>query len=82
MCYLIHVMDASFYSWRNKGLEENYCRNPDNMPGGPWCLSTDPEKTWEYCLEKCDKGKENGCFTTFQMQQYKKKLLYQVLYHL
>ncbi|CAB1342915.1 unnamed protein product [Coregonus sp. 'balchen'] len=31
-----------------KGLELNYCRNPDNEKM-PWCFTTDPETRWEYC---------------------------------
>uniref|UniRef100_A0A8D0EAB2 Plasminogen n=1 Tax=Salvator merianae TaxID=96440 RepID=A0A8D0EAB2_SALMN len=31
-----------------KGLEENYCRNPDGETT-PWCYTTDPQKRWEYC---------------------------------
>uniref|UniRef100_A0A672HQU1 Plasminogen n=1 Tax=Salarias fasciatus TaxID=181472 RepID=A0A672HQU1_SALFA len=31
-----------------KGLENNYCRNPDNERM-PWCYTTDPETRWEYC---------------------------------
>ena len=30
-------------------LVENYCRNPDNEPGGAWCYTTDENKRWEYC---------------------------------
>uniref|UniRef100_A0A4W5N253 Plasminogen n=1 Tax=Hucho hucho TaxID=62062 RepID=A0A4W5N253_9TELE len=31
-----------------KGLELNYCRNPDHEKM-PWCFTTDPETRWEYC---------------------------------
>ncbi|XP_051511661.1 plasminogen isoform X1 [Myxocyprinus asiaticus] len=31
-----------------KGLEGNYCRNPDDERS-PWCYTTDPETRWEYC---------------------------------
>ncbi|XP_076109140.1 uncharacterized protein LOC143077984 [Mytilus galloprovincialis] len=31
------------------GDQENYCRNPDNTSGGPWCYTMDPAIRWEYC---------------------------------
>ena len=32
----------------------NYCRNPDNRDGGPWCY-TDTSGSWESCdLPKCE----------------------------
>uniref|UniRef100_W5NFF8 Plasminogen n=1 Tax=Lepisosteus oculatus TaxID=7918 RepID=W5NFF8_LEPOC len=31
-----------------KGLELNYCRNPDSERM-PWCYTTDPNTRWEYC---------------------------------
>ncbi|NXX75205.1 PLMN protein, partial [Urocolius indicus] len=35
-------------------LRENYCRNPDG-DNSPWCFTTDPSTTWEYCnLRRCD----------------------------
>ncbi|XP_072299407.1 plasminogen [Eucyclogobius newberryi] len=31
-----------------KGLDNNYCRNPDNERQ-PWCYTSDPKTRWEYC---------------------------------
>lgn len=31
-----------------KGLDNNYCRNPDNERQ-PWCYTTDSNTRWEYC---------------------------------
>ncbi|CAM9122734.1 unnamed protein product, partial [Lampetra fluviatilis] len=39
-----------------KGLEANYCRNPDGEKL-PWCYTTDPERRWEYCdVPSCTGG--------------------------
>lgn len=36
------------------GDQQNYCRNPDREPNGPWCYTTDPKQRWEYCdIPKC-----------------------------
>ncbi|NXQ94582.1 PLMN protein, partial [Sagittarius serpentarius] len=37
----------------NADLRDNYCRNPDG-DNSPWCFTTDPSVTWEYCsLKRC-----------------------------
>ena len=38
------------------GDAENFCRNPNNRPLGPWCFtSLDAQKEWEYCnIPYCD----------------------------
>jgi hypothetical protein len=49
---------------RDNSLEEanNYCRNPDAEPKGPWCYTTDPAKRWELCnVQKCPQAE--SCFT-------------------
>ena len=34
----------------------NYCRNPDNDPNGPWCYTTDRNKRYDYCdIPTCKK---------------------------
>lgn len=38
-----------------EGLEENYCRNPDNDEKGPWCYTTDPATRFDYCdIPECE----------------------------
>lgn len=38
-----------------EGLEENYCRNPDNDEKGPWCYTTDPNQRFDYCsIPQCE----------------------------
>ncbi|MFT7799312.1 hepatocyte growth factor isoform X2 [Arapaima gigas] len=43
--------DHNFLPVRNKrkDLQDNYCRNPDNEPTGPWCFTTDPEVRHQSC---------------------------------
>uniref|UniRef100_A0A3Q2L7R0 Plasminogen n=1 Tax=Equus caballus TaxID=9796 RepID=A0A3Q2L7R0_HORSE len=39
----------------SEGLEENYCRNPDNDEKGPWCYTTDPGTRFDYCdIPECE----------------------------
>lgn len=38
----------------DKGLDDNYCRNPDGRHR-PWCFTTDPLMPWDYChIKACD----------------------------
>jgi hypothetical protein len=41
----------------NKGLDANYCRNPDHDPRGPWCVYWAPvelKKKFSFCdIPKC-----------------------------
>ncbi|KAM6936841.1 hepatocyte growth factor [Xenentodon cancila] len=44
-----HLFHAKRYP--RKGLDDNYCRNPDGRHR-PWCFTTDPSTPWEYCSIK------------------------------
>uniref|UniRef100_A0A4W3H461 Kringle domain-containing protein n=1 Tax=Callorhinchus milii TaxID=7868 RepID=A0A4W3H461_CALMI len=37
-----------YKDYPNKGLIENYCRNPGDGEA-PWCYTMDPDVRWEYC---------------------------------
>lgn len=46
---------------RNKDLQENYCRNPADDEGGPWCFTMDPKIRLESCaIPQCS---EVECMT-------------------
>ncbi|XP_074658654.1 plasminogen-like [Tubulanus polymorphus] len=53
----------------DKGTTSNYCRNPDNEPGGPWCYTTDPTTRWEYCDVRMCPVRE--CKTTRLGREYR-----------
>ncbi|KAK9411717.1 plasminogen [Crotalus adamanteus] len=50
-----HAHARSPENYPCKGLEKNYCRNPDGETK-PWCYTTDPNTRWEYCniATQCD----------------------------
>lgn len=33
--------------------QSNFCRNPDQSEGGPWCYTKDPDVRREFCLPPC-----------------------------
>uniref|UniRef100_A0A3Q3W1J6 Uncharacterized protein n=1 Tax=Mola mola TaxID=94237 RepID=A0A3Q3W1J6_MOLML len=45
------INEHTFYPDRYpvQDLRENFCRNPNNDPGGPWCYTTDPNVRAEEC---------------------------------
>ncbi|XP_019807018.1 plasminogen isoform X3 [Tursiops truncatus] len=50
-----HVPNFSPEKYPLAGLDENYCRNPDNDKKGPWCYTTDPGTRYDYCdIPQCE----------------------------
>ncbi|XP_049460221.1 scavenger receptor cysteine-rich type 1 protein M130-like [Epinephelus fuscoguttatus] len=49
-----HQHDRTPENYPHKGLDNSYCRNPDNKKM-PWCYTTDSETRWEHCkVQRCD----------------------------
>ncbi|XP_040031192.2 hepatocyte growth factor a isoform X1 [Gasterosteus aculeatus] len=58
-----NINEHTFYPDRYTAhdLRENFCRNPNNDPGGPWCYTTDPNVRAEECgVPQCS---EEVCMT-------------------
>ncbi|XP_066293520.1 plasminogen-like [Branchiostoma lanceolatum] len=54
-----HTHDRTPANYPSGGLDENYCRNPDNWYN-LWCFTTDPDKRWEYCdVPDCNENQKN-----------------------
>ncbi|KAI8502448.1 hypothetical protein Bbelb_200360 [Branchiostoma belcheri] len=43
-----HIHPHTPQAHPDAGLEENFCRNPDNKDR-PWCYTTDGTRRWDYC---------------------------------
>ncbi|XP_020482037.1 prothrombin [Labrus bergylta] len=49
-----HPIIREFNASELPDLQENFCRNPDKRPDGPWCFTTDPTTQKEFCrVPKC-----------------------------
>ncbi|XP_078578595.1 plasminogen-like [Branchiostoma floridae x Branchiostoma japonicum] len=44
-----HSHEYNPMDYPQSGLEENYCRTPDEDSVGVWCYTTDSAARWEYC---------------------------------
>nr|XP_020468372.1 hepatocyte growth factor [Monopterus albus] len=52
-----------------KGLDDNYCRNPDGRHR-PWCFTTDPNTPWEYCnIKVCETPHKSNVVETNECYQ-------------
>ncbi|XP_059800504.1 hepatocyte growth factor-like protein isoform X3 [Hypanus sabinus] len=67
-----HAHEFTPENYRCKGLQENYCRNPDGSEA-PWCFTTDPRVRTAFCLQikRCEDDIEpedcyNGNGTTYR----------------
>ncbi|XP_067855110.1 hepatocyte growth factor-like protein [Heptranchias perlo] len=67
-----HAHEFTPENYQCKGLQENYCRNPDGSEA-PWCFTSDPRVRTAFCLQlkRCEDDIEpedcyNGNGTTYR----------------
>ncbi|KAG8012600.1 Hepatocyte growth factor [Nibea albiflora] len=57
------------HKYPDKGLDDNYCRNPDGRHR-PWCFTTDPNTPWEYCnIKVCETPPKSNVVETTDCYQ-------------
>ncbi|XP_053742446.1 hepatocyte growth factor [Synchiropus splendidus] len=62
-----HLYHSNRYP--DKGLDDNYCRNPDGRHR-PWCFTTDPNTPWEYCnIKVCESPRQRNLVETTECYQ-------------
>jgi len=73
-CAIYSFFCICIYRHVGKGLDDNYCRNPNNDVR-PWCYTMDKITTWEYCnISVC------GPFTFLHLAFYKTYMLWDSSY--
>lgn len=57
--YALYCYSHRYTPTLRNGLEDNFCRNPDRDPRGPWCYTTDPAVRFQSCgIKSCREGKQ------------------------